>query len=136
MKVRLFLAASLLATISLCMPASSLQASAAQQPEVTAHPQTDANDKTYPMDQIVTATVHDAWLLSGKNEDAFFDIVEQLAQFSAQKRGLTLPNTTAAGRKMGLMIKTRAKADHDQLLYAIVDQAVRTLGMKATVSAK
>jgi hypothetical protein len=136
MKVRFFLAAFLLATTSFCMRASSLQGSAAQQPEVTAHPQTDANDKTYPMDQIVTATVHDAWLLSGKNEEAFFDIVEQLAQFSAQKRGLTLPDTAAAGRKMGLMIKTRAKADHDQLLYAVVDQAVRTLGVKATASAK
>ncbi len=136
MKLRLFLAASVLATTSLCLPASSLQASPAQQPEVTAHPQADANDKTYPLDQIVTATVHDAWLLSGKNEEAFFDIVEQLAQFSAQKRGLTLPDTAAAGRKMGLMIKTRAKTDHDQLLYAIVDQAVRTLGVKATAAAK
>ena len=136
MKVRLFLAASMLATTSLCMPVSSLQASADQQAEVTAHPQVDANDKTYPLDQIVTATVHDAWLLSGKNEDAFFDIVEQLAQFSAQKRGLTLPDTAAAGRQMGLMIKTRAKADHDQLLYAIVDQAVKSLGVKATASAK
>jgi hypothetical protein len=135
MKVRLFLVASLLAT-SLCMPAFNLKASAAQEPEITAHPQTDANDKTYPIDQIVTATVHDAWLLSGKNEEAFFDIVEQLAQFSAQKRGLILPDTTAAGRRMGMMIKTRAKADHDQLLYAIVDEAVRTLGVKATASAK
>ena len=136
MKLRLFLAASVLATASLCLPALSLQASPVQQPQVTAHPQADANDKTYPIDQIVTATVHDAWLLSGKNEEAFFDIVEQLAQFSAQKRGLTLPDTAAAGRKMGLMIKTRAKADHDQLLYAIVDEAVRTLGVKATASAK
>ena len=136
MKLRLFLAASVLATTSLCLPALSLQASPVQQPQVTAHPQADANDKTYPIDQIVTATVHDAWLLSGKNEEAFFDIVEQLAQFSAQKRGLTLPDTASAGRKMGLMIKARAKADHDQLLYAIVDQAVRTLGVKATTSAK
>lgn len=88
------------------------------------------------MDQIVTATVHDAWLLSGKNEEAFFDIVEQLAQFSAQKRGLVLPNTAAAGRQMGVLIKTRAKADRDQLLYAVVDQAVRTLGQKPSVSAK
>ena len=136
MKVPLFLTAFLLATMSLSMPASSLQTTASQQPEVTAHPQIDADDKTYPMDQIVTATVHDAWLLSGKNEEAFFDIVEQLAQFSAQKRGLTLPNTAEAGRRMGMMIKTRAKADHDQLLYAIVDQAVRTLGVKVPASAK
>jgi hypothetical protein len=136
MKAHLLLAASLLAATSLCMPAFNLKVSAAQQPEITAHPQTDANDKTYPIDQIVTATVHDAWLLSGKNEDAFFDIVEQLAQFSAQKRGLILPDTAAAGRRMGMMIKTRAKADHDQLLYAVVDQAVRTLGVKATASSK
>ena len=139
MKANVFLAASLLAATSLCMPALNLKASAAQeqqQPEVTAHPQTDANDKTYPMDQIVTATVHDAWLLSGKNEEAFFDIVEQLAQFSAQKRGLSLPDSAAAGRRMGMMIKTRAKADHDQLLYAVVDEAVRTLGVKPTAAAK
>jgi hypothetical protein len=136
MKVRLLLATSLLAVTSLCMPTSNLRASTSQQPEVTAHPQTDAADKTYPIDQIITATVHDAWLLSGKNEEAFFDIVEQLAQFSAQKRDLVLPDTAAAGRRMGMMIKTRAKADHDQLLYAIVDQAVRTLGVKASASAK
>ena len=136
MKVHLFLAALLLAATSLFMTTFNVEAFATQQPEVTAHPQTDANDKTYPMDQIVTATVHDAWLLSGKNEEAFFDIVEQLAQFSAQKRGLTLPDTAAAGQKMGLMIKTHAKADHDQLLYAIVDQAVRTLGVKSTAAAK
>jgi hypothetical protein len=138
MKAHLFLAASLVAATALCMPAFNLKASAAQQqqPEITAHPQTDANDKTYPMDQIVTATVHDAWLLSGKNEEAFFDIVEQLAQFSAQKRGLSLPDSAAAGQRMGTMIKTRAKADHDQLLYAIVDEAVRTLGVKPVASAK
>jgi hypothetical protein len=135
MKARLLLAISLLAATALSMSASGVQTPAQQQPSVTAHPQTDANDKTYPMDQIVTATVHDAWLLSGKNEEAFFDIVEQLAQFSAQKRGLTLPDSEAAGRRMGLMIKTRAKADHDQLLYAIVDQAVRTLGTKSMASA-
>ena len=139
MKANVFLAASLVAATSLCMPALNLKASAAQeqqQPEITAHPQTDANDKTYPMEQIVTATVHEAWLLSGKNEKAFFDIVEQLAQFSAQKRGLSLPDSAAAGRRMGMLIKTRAKADHDQLLYAVVDEAVRTLGVNPTAAAK
>jgi len=136
MKVRLILAVSLLAATSLWMQRSNAGASTPQRPEVAAHPQTDPSDKIYPIDQIVTATVHDAWLLSGKNEEAFFDIVEQLAQFSAQKRGLVLPDTAAAGRQMGVLIKTRAKADHDQLLYAIVDQAVRTIGQKPSVSAK
>jgi hypothetical protein len=132
--VRLF-AACLVAATSFAVPAGAFAAAPLQQqPSVTAHPQVDASDKTYPLDQIVTATVHDAWLLSGKNEEAFFDIVQQLAQFSAEKRGLTLPDSAAAGRRMGVMIKTRAKADHDQLLYAIVDQAVRTLGVKAAAS--
>src|SRR6202790_4784358 len=137
MKANVFLAASLVAATSLCMPALNLKASAAQeqqQPGITAHPPPGANDKTYPMEQIVTATVHEAWLLSGKNEEAFFDIVEQLAQFSAQKRGLSLPDSAAAGRRMGMLIKTRAKADHDQLLYAVVDEAVRTLGVKPTAA--
>lgn len=102
----------------------------AQQPQVTAHPKADANQKTYPLDQIVTASVHDAWLLSGRNEAAFFDIVEQLAQLSAQKRGLTLPDNAAAGKKMGELIKEKARTDHDQLLYAVVDEAVRAVGTK------
>jgi hypothetical protein len=102
----------------------------AQQPQVTANPKTDANQKTWPLDQIITASVHDAWLLSGRNEAAFFDIVEQLAQLSAQKRGLTLPDDAAAGKRMGELIKEKARADRDQLLYVVVDQAVRAVGTK------
>ena len=75
-------------------------------------------------------------MLSGKNEDAFFDIVQQLAEYSAQKRGLTLPDTAAAGKRMGLMIKTKTQADHDQLLYVIVDQAVRAVGTQPTTATK
>lgn len=137
MNLRYSLAICALAATSFTIPALASKAPAFQQeqPQVQAHPKADPTDKTYPMDQIVTATVHDAWVLSGKNEEAFFDIVEQLAQFSAQKRGITLPDTAAAGRRMGIMIKTRAKADHDQLLYAIVDQAVRTLGTKSAAPA-
>ena len=102
----------------------------AQQPQVTAQPNTAPGHKTYNLDQIVTASVHDAWLLSGRNETAFFDIVEQLAQLSAEKRGVTLPDNADAGRRMGELIKEKARADHDQLLYAVVDEAVRAVGTK------
>jgi hypothetical protein len=102
----------------------------AQQPEVTANPKTDANQKTWPLDQIITASVHDAWVLSGRNEAAFFNIVEQLAQLSAQKRGLALPDDAAAGKRMGELIKEKARADRDQLLYVVVDEAVRAVGTK------
>jgi hypothetical protein len=130
MHLRHTLAACLMAATVIALPSSAFALTPQQQPTVTAQP--DAGAKTYPIDQIVTATVHDAWLLSGKNEDEFFNICEQLAVFSAQKRGLTLPDSAAAGRRMGQIIKTRAKADHDQLLYSIVDQAVRTLATKPT----
>lgn len=79
-------------------------------------------------DQILTATVHQAWLLAGKNEDNFFQIVKQLAEISAQNRGLVLPDTPEAGRKAGEYIKTHAKADHNALLYPIVDKAVQMTG--------
>jgi hypothetical protein len=129
------LAAVLLAatgTFSLATPSPRPQ----KQPEVLAHPKVDAKDKVYPLDQIVTASVHDAWLLSGKNEEAFFDIVEQLAQISAEKRGLSLPDNAAAGKRIGEIIKEKARADHDELLYVIVDQAVRAVGTKTIVPAK
>jgi hypothetical protein len=120
------------ATFALAAPAPKPQ----QQPQVVAHPKADATAKIYPLDQIVTASVHDAWLLSGRNEEAFFDIVEQLAQLSAEKRGLSLPDNAAAGRRMGEIIKEKARADRDQLLYAVVDEAVRTVGTKSTAAAK
>ena len=135
MNPRPLLAAALLAatvTFSLAAPPPTPQ----QQPEVLAHPKVDAKDKVYPLDQIVTASVHDAWLLSGRNEEAFFDIVEQLAQISAEKRGLSLPDNAAAGKRMGEIIKEKARADRDELLYVIVDQAVRAVGTKTTAPVK
>ena len=135
MNPRPMLAAAILATIATLSLAEPLPRPQ-QQPAVVAHPKVDAGDKVYPLDQIVTASVHDAWLLSGKNEEAFFDIVEQLAQLSAEKRGVSLPDSAAAGKRMGEIIKQKARADHDQLLYVIVDQAVRTVGAKTTSAAK
>jgi len=121
-----------IATFSVAAPSPRPQ----KQPEVLAHPKVDANDNVYPLDQIVTASVHDAWLLSGRNEEAFFDIVEQLAQISAEKRGLSLPDSAAAGKRMGAIIKEKARADRDELLYVIVDQAVRAVGTKTTAPVK
>ncbi|GAC1360154.1 MAG: hypothetical protein NVSMB3_07980 [Acidobacteriaceae bacterium] len=88
-------------------------------------------------EQLVTSTVHQAWVLSGRNEDQFFDMVKELAAMSAQKRGLTLPETAEAGAKAGAMIKRLARKDPDQLLYAVVDTAVmKTAGKTGKVTGK
>jgi hypothetical protein len=102
------------------MPAIGQDASSATEPA-----------PTWTIDQAVTCSVHDAWQLGGKNEAGFFAIVKALAELSAQKRGLVLPDKEAVGREFGEYIKTQAKADHDQLLYAIVDRAVRKYGTAA-----
>ena len=83
---------------------------------------------TWSNDQLLTSTVHQAWLLSGRNEATFFEMVTQLAEMSARNRNLELPETADAGRQVGDMIKTAAKQDTDQLLYAVVDAAVRKVG--------
>jgi hypothetical protein len=85
--------------------------------------------------EVLTSTVHEAWMASGRNEDKFFDMVKQCAEMSAQKRGLTLPDTEAAGRKMGTLIRTIARRDPDQLLYAVVDAAVKETGVRPTKAA-
>ena len=102
--------------------AQSGTAQGAPAPSVTA-----ANSSAEPMapEQLMTSTVHEAWLKSGRNEDKFFDMVKQLAEVSAQKRGVTLPDTEAAGRRLGMRIRTGARRDPDQLLYAVVDSAVK-----------
>ncbi len=84
----------------------------------------------FTIDQAVTCSVHDAWELGGKTEAGFFAIVKAEAELSAQKRGLVLPDKETVGREFGEYIKTQAKADHDQLLYSIVDRAVRKYGTK------
>jgi len=86
-------------------------------------------------DQILTATVHQAWELSGRNEANFFEIVKELAEISARNRGLSLPDDTAAGRRAGEYIKEQAKADHNQLLYDIVDKSIQMTGKPAPASA-
>ena len=86
-------------------------------------------------DQLVTSTVHEAWVLSGRNEDQFFDMVKELAAMSAQKRGLTLPETADAGAKAGALIKKEARKDPDQLLYAVVDRAIVKTATKSGTAA-
>ena len=92
----------------------------------------DANEPhNWTTEQILTCTVSDCWQLAGKNEETFFDIVQQLAEISAHTRGLTLPDDAAAGQRAGEYIKAKAHADHGQLLYAIVDASVRKVGTPA-----
>lgn len=81
-------------------------------------------------EQILTCTVSDCWQLAGKNEATFFDIIQQLSGISAQTRGLTLPDNAAAGRRTGEYIKAQARTDHGQLLYGIVDAAIRKVGTR------
>jgi hypothetical protein len=90
---------------------------------------------TWTTEQLITSTVHDAWLLSGRNEATFFEMVETLAEISAKNRGITLPDTKAAGQRMGAYIKRTAKADTDQLLYVVVDKAVRMTAHKGPTPA-
>jgi hypothetical protein len=90
---------------------------------------------TWTIDQAVTCSVHDAWVLGGKTETGFFAIVKAEAELSAQKRDLVLPDRETTGREFGEYIKAQARADHDQLLYAIVDRAVRKYGTKPPADA-
>lgn len=90
---------------------------------------------TWTTEQLITSTVHDAWLLSGKDEATFFEMVKTLADISAKNRGITLPDTTAAGQRMGAYIKREAKADTDQLLFAVVDKAVMMTAHKGPTPA-
>ncbi len=96
---------------------------------------TAADAAALPLDQAVTKTVHEAWVASGRNEDRFFATVRQLAELSAQNRGVTLPDTQAAGAKFGAWIKKQARKDPDQLLYAVVDGAVRYIAKKQEAAA-
>lgn len=111
-------------------------ATQASAPSITPEPGEAPEKHPWTTQQILTCTVSQCWQLSGKNEDTFFDIVQDLAVISAHNRDLTLPEDEAAGKKAGEIIKEKAKADHDQLLFAVVDEAVRQVGTQAPAAAK
>ena len=121
----------LVLSLGMMAPASLLASPATQ----AATPANDASAHTYTIDQVVTDTVSDAWHQGGETEDGFFAIVKTMAEFAAQKRGLTLPETRAAGKRAGDYIKQQARLDHQQLLYPIVDRAVRMVAAKQTAAA-
>jgi hypothetical protein len=112
------------------------QRTAAQQESPSISAPTDGATHAWTTEQLLTSSVHEAWLLSGKNEDQFFEMVKELSAVSAQKRGVTLPEDQAAGQKAGAWIKKAAKKDPDQLLYAVVDKAVMKVGIKSTTPSK
>ena len=102
-------------------------------PSAPVRPESAENKTAGPVnwttEQLLTSSVHDAWVLSGKNEATFFEMVTQLAALSAQKRGLQLPESEKAGERFGELIKQMAKADTDALLYSVVDKAVQQVGV-------
>jgi hypothetical protein len=124
--------------IALCLTlAAATLTATAQQPKspVTITPSADsAAPHNWTTEQILTCTVSDCWQLAGRNETTFFDIIQQLAEISAQTRGLTLPDDAAAGQRAGEYIKAKARSDHDQLLYAIVDASIRKVGTPAAAT--
>jgi hypothetical protein len=119
--------------LSLTLAAATLAATAQQPSPATITPSADSTaPHNWTNEQILTCTVSDCWQLAGKNETTFFDIIQQLSVISAQTRGLTLPDNAEAGKRAGEYIRAKAKTDHGQLLYAIVDASIRKVGKPAT----
>ncbi len=118
----------------LVLSGTVMAAAQSASPAPQAATQTAAGTHTWTMEQIVTSSVREAWALGGKTEDGFFQIVQALTELSAQKRGVTLPDTQEAGTKAGNWIKKEAKRDPDQLLYVVVDRAVQYTGTHPSAS--
>jgi hypothetical protein len=123
----------ILIAVALCCPTALFAGALAQDQKASISVGAQTSD--IPVDQIVTKTVHEAWVASGRNEDKFFAMVQQCAELSAKNRDITLPDTAEAGEKFGDWIKKEARKDSDQLLYAVVDRAVRHVGKTHTAAA-
>ncbi len=125
------LAATLLTVPAFTVPALQAQTGGGSPSGQTAAQTGGAAQTTpVPLDKLVTATCRQAWLMSGRNRDQFFEYVKELAALSAQNRNVSLPDdqasdAQAAGARAGQWIRTQAIKDPDQLLYAVVDHAVR-----------
>lgn len=121
-------------SFTLMSPGLLLGAPAKQDMPAEQNAPADSATKTWTIDQVVTDTVSDAWHQGGETEPGFFSIVKTMAEFAAQKRGLALPESRAAGKRAGDYIKQQARLDHQQLLYPIVDRAVRMVSKPAAAA--
>lgn len=88
-------------------------------------PSPPASARTWTQEQLVTMTVAEAWEYSGRDYTVFTAMVRDAADLSMQKRGVTIPDSIEAGSELGRMIRQRAEADPDQLLYVVVDSSIR-----------
>ena len=127
---RVAMAGTMATMVAVPMMAQQQPAAVKDDSAVTLKGGPDGATPSWTTEQLLTSTVHEAWMLSGRNEDQFFEMVKELAAMSAQKRGLALPETDDAGKKAGDLIKKEARKDPDQLLYAVVDHAVMKTGTK------
>lgn len=84
-----------------------------------------SRSKVASADPPVTLTVKEVWQKSGGNYERFVVVVRSMALLSVQKRGYHLDATRDAGLEIGKTIRAEAQRDPDQLLYAVVDAAVR-----------
>ena len=82
-------------TLCLILAGATLAATAQQPsaPTITPSAANSTAQHNWTTEQILTCTVSDCWQLAGRNETTFFEIIQQLAEISAQSRGLTFPTT-------------------------------------------
>jgi hypothetical protein len=117
-----------LAVLSLAVGALSFPAASAQTAIATSAISTQgarpAEGGTWSNEQLLTSTVHSAWVLSNRNEKNFADMVKALIPLASLNRGITLPDDAETGALLGRYVKAFAKADQDQLLFVVVDRAV------------
>ncbi len=113
------------------LPSAARAQSQSAPPTQTTEP---AAPVTWATAQLITSTVHDAWVLSVRDEKTFASMVSELIPLSLTNRGITLPDDAGVGQRLGQLIKQYAKADTDQLLYVVVDRAVRKTAASAVTT--
>jgi hypothetical protein len=80
---------------------------------------------------VLPLTCVQAWVVSGKSEKGFVEILRVLGSVSLENRRLTFPDSREAGDEAGHGIAADCAADPDALLFAVVDRQVRRLGKPA-----
>ncbi|BCS35006.1 hypothetical protein TBR22_A42320 [Luteitalea sp. TBR-22] len=69
-----------------------------------------------------------AWVVAGRSEKVFVELLLVLGSVSLENRRLTLPDLHEVGDEAGRGIAADCAADPDALLFSVVDRQVRRLG--------
>lgn len=105
----------------------SLACQTAQPASFVAPSPADEATPDWTQPEVLTATVQQAWEMSGKSRPEFNKMLNQTMALVMANRGLTVADTKEDGMRLGQILRGDIESHPNDLLYTVVDRSMRQM---------